>query len=329
MQANKRITIVEIAKVCGVSKTTVGYALDEKTASKVSPKKMELIKSTVKRLGYVPNRSAMTLRTQRTQTIGIMLPEPANNFYGRMVMVLQKELAKKGYIALFSFWDNLNDAANIDKTLNMFISRGVDGIVTCELLGVHFEKTHIPIVFWQAAPRGFDSVSNHIYIKETYCNLIRILKDKGCRKFAVMVPDLCGARSPGILAALKSENVYPQSAYLLDGVVSCETAQAAMKKLIAMSKHPDVVLCNNDTIAMSAMAEAQKAGIKVPQDMKFVGFDGSEISEHTTPSLTTFHVSTEESAEKLLRLLFRRIEDRNAEVLNLSVEPKLIIRGSI
>ena len=80
---------------------------------------------------------------------------------------------------------------------------------------------------------------------------------------------------------------------------------------------------------MGAMAEAQKVGIKVPQEMKFAGFDGTEISEHTTPSLTTFHVSIEESAEKLLSLLFRRIEDRNAEVLSLSVEPKLIIRDSI
>ena len=328
MITDKKITIVEIAKACGVSKTTVGYALDEKTAAKVSPQKMALINSTVKRLGYVPNHSAKSLKTQKSHIIGVMLPDPVNSFYGRMALILQRELAKKGYVALFSFWDTLDDAGYIDKTLKTFISRGVDGIITCDLPGVHFEKSPAPVVFWQGAPRGFDSVCSIMHTEKIYRNLIRILKDRGSRTFSVMVPRLNLGRAAGILAALEAENAYPKPSYLFGGVSSCETAQAAMRKVIAMSKHPDVILCNNDSIAMGAMAEAQKAGIKVPQEMKFAGFDGTEISEHTTPSLTTFHVSIEESAEKLLGLLFRRIEDRNAEVLNLSLEPKLIIRDS-
>ncbi|MEI6424600.1 MAG: LacI family DNA-binding transcriptional regulator, partial [Lentisphaerota bacterium] len=280
MQTDKKITIVEIAKACGVSKTTVGYALDERTAAKVSPRKMALINSTVKRLGYVPNHSAKSLRTQKNYIIGVMLPDPANSFYGRMALILQRELAKKGYIALFSFWDNFNDAANIDKTLKMFISRGVDGIITCDLPGVHFEKSIAPVVFWEEAPGGFDSVCSIIHTEKIYRNLIRILKDRGSRTFSVMVPCLNLGRAREILAALEAENAYPRPSHLFAGVSACGTAQVAMRKLIAMSKHPDVVLCNNDSIAMGAMAEAQKAGIKVPQEMKFTGFDGTEISEH-------------------------------------------------
>jgi LacI family transcriptional regulator len=329
MHTKKRITIVEIAKACGVSKTTVGYALDEKTAAKVSPQKIELINSTVKRLGYVPNHSARTLRTQKTYIIGIMLPEPENNFYGRMALFLQKELAKRGYTALFSFWNDLDDAVNIDKTLKMFISRGVDGIITCELPGVHFENCPVPVIFWQTPPSGFDSVSNFPCIKSAYREIVGILKAKGCREFAIIAPFLSNGRPVLILDVLAKEGIYPKPEYLFDKVVSYETAQKAMREILQLKTRPDVVFGNNDIVTMGAMSEALNAGVKIPKEMKFVGFDGIDESKYFYPSLTTFYVSVEEATKKLLKLLFMRIENRNAKIVNLSVVPKLMVRNSI
>ena len=94
-----RITIIDIAEECGCSKTTVACAMDERTAHKVARKTREKIYEAVRRLGYLPNRSAKALRLRRTYTIGIMLPEPANSFYGNIVLSLQRQKEKEAVAA--------------------------------------------------------------------------------------------------------------------------------------------------------------------------------------------------------------------------------------
>ncbi len=329
VQASEKITLVEIAKFCGVSKSTVGYALNDKTTGKVSPEKLKLINSAVKKLGYIPNSSAKALKSQKTYTIGIMLPEPDNNFYGRLTLSLQRELARKGYTAIFSFWNELGDVDSIDKTFKALIFRGVDGIITCELPGVHFENSPVPVVFWQNPLPGFDSVSNYPDTEGAYRRIVDVLKSKGAKKFAVMSYDLSIGRSPLVLNVLKSEGVYPSPEHLIEETFSYKSAYEAMQRLIADSMIPDAVLANNDVIAIGAMSGALNAGIKIPQKVKFVGFDGIAEARYFYPSLTTFHIPVEEVCEKLLQLLFRRMENRNSPPLTLSVEPQLILGGSI
>ena len=328
MKANKRVTIVEIAEACGVSKTTVGYALDEKNASKVSPEKVSLIWSAVNRLGYVPNRAAKALRTQKTHTIGVMLPEPGNDFYGRLAISLQRNLAKMGYTAFFVFWDHLDDASSVDKALEMLLSKGVDGLIACELSGVRFEKSPVPVVFWQSAPTGFDLVTNYPCVKEIYREIVGFLKIKGCRRFAVLAPFLDHGRPPLILKALEEVGMPPAPGHFFGGITSHETARKAAREILLMNQRPDVVFGNNDRIAISAMSEMLNAGVKVPEEMRFVGFDGTDEAEYSSPPLTTFHVPVEEATEKLLRLLFRRMEDKDAEPLTLNVRPTLVMRKS-
>ena len=79
-----------------------------------------------------------------------MLPEPANSFYGNIVLSLQRQLARHGYTALFAFWETYDDVETIQRALDMLLSRGVDGIITGQLSGVHFEKCGVPVIRWQA-----------------------------------------------------------------------------------------------------------------------------------------------------------------------------------
>ena len=102
-----------------------------------------------------------------------------------------------------------------------------------------------------------------------------------------------------------------------------------MQLLLRGGTLPDAVLANNDYIALAAMAEAMKNGIRIPEQMKFVGFDGIPESEYLHPSLTTFFVPPDQIAEKLISLLFRRMENPDAAFMSLSLMPELIIRDSI
>lgn len=328
MIANKKITIIEIAKACGVSKTTVGDALNENKSFRVSANTKERIESAAKRLGYVPNHSAKVLRTQKTNIIGIMLPNPNNSFHGEIALKLQKRLADRGYTAFFVFWSDDDDVKSINRALRTFNVHGVDGIITAELPGVHFEDCRVPVIFWQNAPKEFDSVTNIDTVKTGYQRLVRMLKEKKCENFAILSPKLKKGRTTQILEVLKDENVTPAPEHIVQ-VLSRKTAKEAMKKLLLLKKRPDVLLCNNDAIALSAMSEAVRSGVKIPDEMRFVGFDGTDEAEFSYPSLTTFKVSVDEATDRLLELLFRRIENVKAAPIKISITPELLIRNSI
>jgi DNA-binding LacI/PurR family transcriptional regulator len=328
MITNKRITILEVAKECGVSKTTVGDALNPRTSFKVAAETKKRIDSAVARLGYVPNRSAKALSSRKTYVIGIMLPEPGNSFFGNIILNLQKSLAEKGYTAFFVFWNSFDDIKSINKARRTLISHGVDGIISGPLPEVHLKKCPVPVVIWQNNSQEFDSVSSMNDIKDEYIRLVRILNKKEVKRFSTIIPVPDQGRTPDILEALKEEGV-PLKREYMEYANSRKTAQEAMEKLLLLKKRPEVVLCNNDMIAISAMSTAIKSGIKVPDEMKFVGFDGTDEAEFAYPSLTTFEEPVEETIDKLLELLFRRIENTAAKLMHISIKPKLIIRDSI
>jgi len=328
MITTKRITILEIAKECGVSKTTVGDALNPRTSFKVATATKKRIDTAVARLGYVPNRSAKALRSKKTYIIGIMLPDPGNSFHGNMILNLQRNLAEEGYTTFFVFWNNSDDIESINKALRTLIAHGVDGIISGSLPETYFKTCPVPVVFWQNTSDKFDSVDSMNSVKDSYRRLIRILKKKGMERFAILSPTVNQGRSIEIQKVLKTEGITFEPEYLKHAN-SRKTAKEAMDKFLLFKKRPEVILCNNDMIAVSAMATAIANGVKVPAEMKFVGFDGTDEAEFTYPALTTFKEPVEQITDELLGLLFRRIKDKNAEVVNIAIEPKILIRDSI
>ena len=130
------------------------------------------------------------------------------------------------------------------------------------------------------------------------------------------------------MEVLHEEGLAPKAEYI-ENASNRKTAKEAIKRLLTLKQRPEVILANNDMLAISAMAEAMKNGVKIPEEMKFVGFDGTDEAEFTYPSLTTFKVSVDDAVEKLLELLFRRIENVKTKPLKISIEPELIQRESI
>ena len=324
----ERITIVDIARECGCSKTTVACAVDARTAHKVAQKTREKIYEAVRRLGYLPNRSAKALRLQKTYTVGVMLPEPANSFYGNIVLNLQRQLADRGYTALFAFWENYDDVETIQRALDMLLSRGVDGIITGQLSGIHLEKCNVPVIRWQE-PGDYDSFSSFPDMECAYERLLAILREKNCRNYAIMTNALDQGRAAILIKLFARHRIPLRKDFLMDGIRSPYQASEAMRKLLRNKTLPDVLIANNDYLALAAMAQAVKNGIRVPEQMKFVGFDGIPESGYLHPSLTTFFVPPEAIAEKLIFLLFRRLENPNADFMSLSLMPELLIRDSI
>ena len=193
--------------------------MDARTAHKVAQKTREKIYEAVRRLGYLPNRSAKALRLQKTSTVGIMLPEPANSFYGNIVLNLQRRLADHGYTALFAFWESYDDVETIQRALDMLLSRGVDGIITGQLSGIHLEKCGVPVIRWQE-PGDYDSFSSFPCMECAYERLLEILRGKGCRNYAIMTNALDRGRAAILLKLFAKHGIPIRKEFLIGGILS-------------------------------------------------------------------------------------------------------------
>lgn len=321
----KTITIMDIAKECGLSKSTVGYVLSGYSAGKVSAKNVELIKAVAERLGYCPNTAARTLSSGKSNTIGIMLPSPENRFYASLSMALQRRLTEKGYIPFFSYWESMYIPSYVQSSYENLKSRGVDGIIVCELKSLNIDN-RLPTVIYGKKYEDFDSVFFEEHAK--FINLVLMLKSWGYKKIAY-IGSRRTERNAGYLEGLEQAGLEFESDFVfyqkfnssLDGV-------AGVRKFLSLREKPDAVICANDEIAIAAIGEALKNNVKIPQEMAFTGSDDIKDALLCHPALTTLKRSTDEIADLLIEMLLRRIGDCNASPMHKTMDLELIIRES-
>ena len=323
----KNATIIDIARECCLSKSTVAYALNPQDCDKVSEKSRKKVFSAAEYLDYAPNIAARSLRANRTYSIGVMLPQPADYFYGALSMELQKVLWSKGYTAFFSFWDGLEDAASVKKNYEKLLPWNVDGIITCELEGVFPLETEKPFVFYQPMKtKNYDAV----YVDSSVIiDGIKILKDKGYSKFALIAPEGTSNRKEAFFEAIRIFNLEKNPAWIFYGRGARTMGRDGMKHFLSLDNKPTAIIGHNDPITISAMNEAQRQGVKIPDEMAFMGFDDIEEAAFSLPSLTTFKVPLDKLAKTLTETLLERIDSPEKKITNKIIKPELIIRNSI
>lgn len=253
-----------------------------------------------------------------------MLPHPTNYYFSTLCMALQKRIWAEDFTAIFAFWENDSDAKSINKTYEMFMSRNVDGIITCNLQGINFSNEEKPTIVYGAEVENLDCV---IVDHSVNRKAIEYLVSKGHEKIAFIVPKVNNLRLQGFLNAFSDFNLKINPDWLL--TASCrETSRSAMQKLLAMKEKPTAIIGNNDILAIGAMNEALRHGVKVPAEMAFIGYDDIDEAAYSYPSLTTFRNPLDSIADSLTGLLFRRIGAPKAEIKHELIAPKFIIRES-
>lgn len=322
-----RITILDIARKSGVSKSSVAYALSDNYEGKVSPENRKKVLAAAKSLGYSPNIMAKYLRTNKSSCIGVMLPYPTSYFYGALSLELQRIIWSKGYTVFFAFWSSFEDAATIRNNYKKLLTWNVEGIITCELPGAFPEKAKIPFVFYQP----FNDL-NHDIVSVDYSgiiNAIKILKNKGHRKFSMLSPNCNSQRKEAFFNALKKLKLKNNPDWMITGKNPRELGKSAMKKLLAMKNRPTVIVGHNDETAISAMNEAKMQGVDVPREMAFIGIDNVEEAAFSNPPLATFNIKMTDIAEALVDLLFKRLNTPGRKIAKKSIKPEFIQRESI
>ena len=319
-------TIKDLAELAGVSAGTVSRALSD--SGLISAATRDRVKSLADLHGFKPNALARNLRTQRTGAIGVIMPlrlasgeRVSNPFFITMLGLLADALTERGYDLLLS-----RAIPEQPEWLEaMLASRRVDGVLligqqdqpaALDAVAAHYRQ----MVVWGSTFEGQQGCVVGSDNRKGGAIAARHLLERGCRHLA-FVGDPEPVEMACRLAGLRD------AAEQAPGVrVSVIADRDSFLAAFAAADHPDGVLCGSDAIAVNALVGFAKAGLKVPTDVKVVGYDGLAIGENVATRLTTIDQQIERGAQTLVDLLLRRIagEDTASAVL----EPLLVVRDS-
>ena len=338
---SKSITIYDIAKCLGISPATVSRALNDHPA--VSEKTRELILATAYSLGYKSNLITNTLiAEQKTSTIGLILPELNSHFKNSVVAGVETITAEAGYKLLLS-----QSQESVDKEIQnakiMFDSR-VDGL----LVGLSHESeniehflpfldNNIPVIFLERVMKHKKCIGITIDNMQAAHKATTHLIEQGCRNIIHVTGNLnhniYAERLKGFKYALIDNNLPFSESNIISNDLSQQAGIEAAERILKMEQLPEGVFVAKDTCGVSCMAVLKKAGINIPEDISFVGFDNDPISNVTEPTLTTVDYSGHEMGKVAAKNLVVLMNSLNGWLdtfitENIILKSELIIRDS-
>jgi LacI family gluconate utilization system Gnt-I transcriptional repressor len=312
----RRTGIRDVARLAGVAPMTVSRTLS--FPHLVSPETREKVAAAVRETGYIPNKLATSFSSNQTRTIGAIIPTLRNSIAAAFTDGLRDTLRLHGYHVLLgnSEFDPLDEEALVRE----FVGRRVDGVY---LTGAtHTEGTRqllrdnaIPTVEIASLPEDpIDMAVGFSNFGAAYA-VTRMLAEQGFRKIALFTTYTLNnerqqERQAGYRAAVREFGLDPDP-NLVDEV-AMDLKEAASHLRILLQRRPDIeaLFCTGDFIAAGAMLEAQRLGLKVPDDLAIAGFDGLEIAENLNPALTTVQLPRYEIGARAGAMLIDRINQR-------------------
>jgi LacI family transcriptional regulator len=286
-----RITIADVARHAGVSKTTVSHALSGKRP--VSAATRARVEEAIQELGYRPDGMARSLRTRTSHMVALIIPDITNPYYPVLARGLEDGLGEATYRSLICNTDRHSEREV--EFLEDVCDRGVDGIVldsftlTGERL-VELLPHAVPLVRIGTTvidDPGFDTVhaDDERGAFDATIHLIR----RPSRRVAMIQgpPGAGGRRNEGYVRALVSAGLPVDPELVVPGQWTRHGGAVAMRRLLALPDPPQAVFCANDLMAFGVLDAAREAGLDVPGDLAVAGFDDIEAAAMIHPSLTT------------------------------------------
>ncbi len=332
-----QVTIKDIAKELNVSCSTVSRAL--KDFPGISPATKQAVKDLAKKYNYRPNAIALSLRSQKTNIIGVIIPETVHFFFSTVISGIEDEAMKEGYNVMIC-QSNENYEREADSIDALMRSR-VDGILVCISRETddlaHLQRVvddGIPMAFFDRLVEGMNASSVIIDDYEGAYEAVEHLITQGCKQIVHLSgPDnlfIGRKRKEGYVSALEDHQITLDERY----VVECrqgtkEEAESAMQGLLDLNIPIDGVFASNDMAALGALKVIKKAGLQVPEDIAIIGFSDWQFSALVDPALSSVAQPGYEMGKSVARLMFNEIEQKEkirSEVIILDTQ--LIVRES-
>ena len=333
----RQTTIKDIAIKLGLSTSTVSRAL--KDHPDISPKTRSVVKELAAILGYRPNKIALNLRNNLTRMIGLIIPEIQHNFFSAIINGVE-EIAYKNDYSVMVFQSNESYKREVINAHTVLANR-VDGVLISFSKETkdfsHFQKlidNEIPVVF-------FDRVTDELHTDQIIADdyqgayvAVNHIIEKGCTSIAHFAApqhlDIGKNRLLGYHDALLKHNI-PYDPSLVMLADTYKTAYKAALEILKRPNHPTGFFAVNDMAAIAIMKAARHLGIKVPEEVKVVGFENSVVASISEPELTTVDQFGFELGREACMLLLKRVEEEHKEnfkPIKRAIKTKLIVRNS-
>lgn len=326
-------TIKDIAKLAGVSKATVSRVLNN--SKPVSEDIRKRVMAVIEETQYQPSQVARSLINKETKLIGVIIPDVSNSVFSKIIQGVEEEAIKHGYNVLLcnSRYDEDVETAYLD----ILRDKEVDGLIyhgfkyseafeeklhqlkkPTVMIGIGPMKREMPVIMIDNKKAAFEATQYLIELGHERIGMIHGPLDD---------PFAGGARYKGYCKALRESDLKVDEELIVGGHYKLRDGYEAMNHILEAEKLPTAVFCANDEMAIGAIKCTIDHGLKVPDDISFVGFDNIDIAGIYSPSVTTIAQPFREKGISAIQVLMKLINEETVAPKTVH-EHKLVVRES-
>ena len=337
-------TMSDVARLAGVDSSTVSRALNSRTAASLRPETVAKVLAASEQLGYRPNVLARGLRTQRTHTVGLLLPDVTNPFFPPIIRGIEDALIPSGHVLLIANTDN--EPTREEQGLDSLVARQVDGMMLATShLDVATDAERLAGIPTVLVNRR-DRTSQVPAVLPDDATGVRVVVEHlhglGHRRIALVSGPLDTStgrdRRDTFVAVCRDLGIPADRVVHADRYDIASGRRAAEVLLDADAPAPTAIFASNDLLAVGVLTALRSRGLRVPDDISLAGYNDMPLVDLLDPALTTVRIDQylmgQRAAEVMLALLERGRAgedgdgDAAAPVADVTIAPELVVRRS-
>ena len=330
----RRITVTDLARAAGVSRSTVSLVL--RNSPLVKRETGRRVEDAIDRLGYVYNRNAANLRRRTSDMVAMVINDLTNPFFAELAVGLEDALQAAGYVSLMANTDE--DPARQRRVMETMREHGAAGFILCPAMGTDTGQAaamadwNVPVIQVMrrlpGARLGAVVPDNVLGARMAAERLLAL----GHRRIAFLGGGdgnvVTAERVAGYRLALDAAGIAEDPALTVPAPLNRGGGVEALRTVLALDRPPTAALCFSDVVAFGVLDALVAAGRTVGRDFSVIGFDDVAGARHTLPPLTTVAVYPRELGRRSAAALLRRIADPSEPPEEEILAPSLVVRGT-
>lgn len=334
----RSVTLKDIAKETGYHVSTVSRALDPRARSALTDEVVKKVSAAAERMGYRPNLLASSLRTRRTKTVGVVIPDLTNALFPPIVRGIESVLEAHGYVSIIVNTDERRDRER--GQIGVLLERGVDGIIHAATerddpsVG-ELRQQRIPFI---TVNRALDDLSVPAVLNDDadgIRQLVRLLREAGHIRIAHIAGPQQVSTGVDRLAAFRAaiaeaDLALPEYWVARSDRLNEAEGRRCTEALLSLAERPTAILAANDRLALGAFEAIRAMGLDCPRDVSVTGFNDSSLLRLIPPGLTTIRVDKAAAGRRSAEMLIAMIEEQPGAGTARTILPvEIVLRGSV